>query len=197
MADPSAYNARIAHILRTPLPTAQVTSIQGNAPYKVKESAVKWLNIFHAPPRCFAGPLTRRTTVTEVSLDPNPLVENGRVLTMVCETDVAEEMLDGRRKASNAFIITIMDECVSSAVTTLDFAEGGAGISGVSLTLDTVFHGSAERGARLRFVNKTLSAANGAQSCSCQVWDLTNQQLVATATFVGMQSSLLTALARL
>lgn len=76
--------------------------------------------------------------------------------------------------------------CVSSAVTALEYAEGGPGISGVSLTLDTVFHNPARRrvsslsfdfscfslryrGARLRFVNTTLAAVGGMTSCRCQV----------------------------
>ncbi|KAF7360040.1 hypothetical protein MVEN_00731800 [Mycena venus] len=196
MAAPDRYHATIARILRSPLPDVILSRIQGNAPRNVKEMTVKWLNIYHAPPKCFAGSATRGTTVTEVSLDPNPL-EDGRILTLVTETDVTEEMLDGRDKVSNAFIITIIDECVSSAVTSLDYAEGGPGLSGVSLSLDTVFHNPAERGAKLRFVNTTLAAVGGTTSCRCQVWDLTRRRLVATATFVGMNSSVPKSPARL
>ncbi|KAJ7354192.1 hypothetical protein DFH08DRAFT_854380 [Mycena albidolilacea] len=182
---PDRYNATIAEILRAPLPDTILSRIQGNAPPKVKESAVKWLNIFHT----FVGALTRKITVTEVSLDPDPL-ENGRILTLICEIDVTPEMVDGHDNVHNAFVVTVIDECVSSAVTALDYAEGGPGMSGVSLSLDTVFHNPAERGAKLRFVNTTLTAVSGMMSCRCQVWDLTRRRLVATSTFIGMRSSL-------
>jgi hypothetical protein len=66
-----------AQILGSPLPDAILSRIQGNAPRDVKEMTVKWLNIYHVPPKCFAVSATRRTTVTEVSLDPNPLEDGG------------------------------------------------------------------------------------------------------------------------
>ncbi|KAJ6479441.1 hypothetical protein C8R47DRAFT_1219000 [Mycena vitilis] len=194
---PFRDNATMLHILRTPVPDATVSRITGNAPWDVKETTVKWLDIYHAPTNCFAGAWTRRTVVTDVSLDSNPL-ENGRTLTLVCETDVTKEMLDGQTdKLNNSFVVTVIDECVSSAVTTLDYVEGGSGISGVSLTLNTVFHNSAELDAKLRFVSTTMAAAGGLMSCRCEVWDLTHRRLVATATFVGVQASPPKATARL
>lgn len=111
--------------MRTPLPDAILSRIMGNAPPKVKEWTVKWLNIYHTPPKCFVGALTRRTTITEVSLDPDPL-ENGKILTLVCESDVTEGdvpasrlddlgagMVDGQDQVHNAFVITVIDECVA------------------------------------------------------------------------------------
>ncbi|KAJ6534170.1 hypothetical protein B0H19DRAFT_1080662 [Mycena capillaripes] len=41
--------------------------------------------------------------------------------------------------------------CGFSAVTTYDYAQGGLGISGVSISLDTVFHNPLEVGAKLRY----------------------------------------------
>ncbi|KAJ7086252.1 hypothetical protein C8R44DRAFT_821243 [Mycena epipterygia] len=181
-------NAAMARILHTPLPDAIISPIRGNAERSVKEMAVKWLNIFHAPPKCFAGASSRKTVVTEVSIAPNPL-EDPRILTLVCELDVTEEILDGQDKLSNAFIIVIIDECVSSAVTALDYAEGGPGICGVSQSLNTVFHNPVALGAKLRFINTTIAATGGATSCRSEVWDLTQRRLVATAVFVGMASS--------
>ncbi|KAJ7935928.1 hypothetical protein B0H13DRAFT_2304417 [Mycena leptocephala] len=175
-----AVFASMGRILQSPIPDAILSRIQGNAAREVKEIAVKWLNIYHAPPNCFAGASTRRTAVTEVSLNRNAL-DNGNILTLT----LGVEILDGQSKVSNAFIITIIDD----AVTTHDFAEGGPGISGVSLSLDTVFHNPVELGAKLCFVNTTLTAVGGTTSCRCEVWDLTQRRLVATATFVGMGSS--------
>ncbi|KAJ6570519.1 hypothetical protein DFH09DRAFT_1153717, partial [Mycena vulgaris] len=160
----------------------------GNAPKHIKEWALKWLNIYHAPPKCFAGAGSRRTIVTEVYLDPNPL-EDARVVTLVCETDVTEDSLDGQDHLSNAFIVVVIDECTSAAVAALDFAQGGPGLSGVSQSLNTVFHNSVELGAKLRFINTTIAANAGATSCRSEVWDLTQRRLVATAVFVGMSSS--------
>ncbi|KAJ7022309.1 hypothetical protein C8F04DRAFT_1272749 [Mycena alexandri] len=176
-------------ILNKPLSDALVSQIKGNAPRDVKEMTVKWLNVYHAPPKCFAGASTRRTLVTEVSLDPNPLDDNGRVLTLVTEIDVSEEILDERGKLSTGFAIAVMDECLSSAVTTLDYADGGPGVSPVSLALNTVFYNPAELGAKLRFINTTQAPVAGRMSSRCEVWDLTRRRLVATGVFLGLRSS--------
>ncbi|KAJ7190195.1 hypothetical protein GGX14DRAFT_483690 [Mycena pura] len=179
----------VARILQRPIPDAYVARIAGNAPRGVKEMAVKWLNFYHAPPKCFAGTSARRTVVTEVSLHDNPLSDT-RTLTMVSEIDVTEEILDTEDKLSYPFLITVIDECVSSAVATLDYAEGGPGISGVSLSLNTVFHNPAHLGSKLRLINTTLVAGAGLQSCRCEVWDLTCRRPVATAVYAGMLPSL-------
>ncbi|KAJ7050123.1 hypothetical protein C8F01DRAFT_1264390 [Mycena amicta] len=71
------------------------------------------------------------------------------------------ELLDAQGRLAQAFVITIIDECVSSAVATLDYAEGGAGMSTVSLSLHTTFQNPA----------------------SLRVWDLREQQLVATFSY--------------
>ncbi|KAJ7124666.1 hypothetical protein C8R43DRAFT_1135613 [Mycena crocata] len=183
-----SHNANMARILRTPLPDHLVANIHGNAARDVKEMSVKWLNIFHSPPKCFAGASSRRTTVTSVSLDANPL-EDTRILTLVAELHVTEDMLDGRDRLSNSFIVVVIDECTSSAVTTLDYAEGGPGMCGVSQSLNTVFHNPVAVGAKLRFINTTLAVAAGTTSCRSEVWDLTRRKLVATAVFVGMPAS--------
>jgi hypothetical protein len=84
-------HAAVVRFLSTPIPDVALSRIRGNAPSEVKARAVTWLNFYHAPPQCFAGAVARRTVVTEVSVDPNPIDElSARVLTMVCETDVAD-----------------------------------------------------------------------------------------------------------
>ncbi|KAJ7634399.1 hypothetical protein FB45DRAFT_908772 [Roridomyces roridus] len=162
-------------ILRDPVPDSILDGVRGNAPRDVKEVAVKWLKFFTAPAEQF-------------SLNPDPL-EDMHVLTLVCEIVVTEELLDWRGKLGNAFVISVIDECVSSAVTAFDCAEGGAGICGVSQSLNTVLHNSVDLGATLRFVNTTLTATPGTTACRSEVWDLTQRRLVATAVYVGMPSS--------
>ncbi|KAJ7614339.1 hypothetical protein FB45DRAFT_936670 [Roridomyces roridus] len=176
-------------ILRDPVPDSILDGIRGNAPRDVKEVAVKWLKFFTAPAeQCFYGLSSERKVVTEVSLNPDPL-EDMHVLTLVCEIVVTEELLDWRGKLGNAFVISVIDECVSSAVTALDYAEGGSGICGVSQSLNTVLHNFVDFGASLRFVNTTLTATPGTTACRSEVWDLTQRRLVATAVYIGMPSS--------
>ncbi|KAJ7050137.1 hypothetical protein C8F01DRAFT_1377865 [Mycena amicta] len=123
--------------LRLPIPSDYLERIAGTATTDVKAMAVKWLNVYHAPaPRCFAGMSAKRTVVTDVSLD-NEGLGRSRRLTLVSEIDVTEDEL------AQAFVITIIDECVSSPVATLDYAEGGAGMSTLSLSLNTTFHNPA------------------------------------------------------
>ncbi|KAJ7086854.1 hypothetical protein B0H15DRAFT_1022964 [Mycena belliarum] len=194
----SAGHARYLAILHATYPDATLARIQGNAPRAVKELALKCLDIYHAPaPSCFAADAgTLRTAVTEVSLDPGPL-EDTRVLTLVCELEVTDASLDSRDVVANAFIVTIIDECVSAAVAALDRAQGGPGTSGVTLSITTVFHNPVLTGSTLRLVNRTLEVAAETTSCRCEVWDLTQRRLAASAVFAGMQSSPPKSLARL
>ncbi|KAJ7452223.1 hypothetical protein FB451DRAFT_1282922 [Mycena latifolia] len=189
-----ATNPTVLRILRTPLPDAVLAAIGGSAPREIKAWAVKWMDIFHAPPRCFAGAVTRGTVVSAVELDAGPLRDGddagARVLTMVCEAVVAEGCLNAQEQLAPPFLVTVIDECVSAAVATLDYALGGPGISGVSLSLDTTFHAPVELGAKLRFVNTTHAVSAQATSCRCEVWDLMQRRLVATAIFAGMPSSI-------
>ncbi|KAJ7452245.1 hypothetical protein FB451DRAFT_1565960 [Mycena latifolia] len=194
-----AINAAMMRILRTPLPDALLARIEGSAPNEVKAWAVKWMQIYHAPPRCFVGALTRGTVVSKVEFGAGPLGDKGeeregegagRVLTMVCEAEVTEGCLNAQAQLATAWIVTVIDECVSAAVAALDYARGGPGMSGVSLSLNTTFHAPVELGARLRFVNTTHAVSAQATACRCEVWDLTQKRLVATAVFAGMPSSL-------
>ncbi|KAJ7086847.1 hypothetical protein B0H15DRAFT_931380 [Mycena belliarum] len=194
----SAGHARYLAILHATYPDATLARIQGNAPRAVKELALKCLAIYHAPaPSCFASDAgTLRTAVTEVSLDPGPL-QDTRVLTLVCEVEVTDASLDRRDVVANAFIVTVIDECVSAAVAALDLAQGGPGMSGVTLSITTVFHNPVLIGSTLRLVNRTLEVAAETTSCRCEVWDLTQRRLAASAVFAGMQSSPPKSLARL
>ncbi|KAJ7060650.1 hypothetical protein C8F01DRAFT_1253140 [Mycena amicta] len=145
--------------LRLSIPSDYLERIAGTAPTDVKAMAVMWLNVYHAPaPRCFAGMSARRTVVTDVSLDNEGLWRSRR-LTLVSEIDVTEAPT---RRAG----------CVSSAVATLDYAEGAAGMSTVSLSLNTTFHNPASLGSTL-----------------VSVWDLRERHLVATAIFCGLLPS--------
>ncbi|KAJ7050103.1 hypothetical protein C8F01DRAFT_1377842 [Mycena amicta] len=188
--------------LRLPIPSDYLERIAGTAPTDVKAMAVKWLNVYHAPAptqRCFAGMSARRT------LD-NEGLRRSRRLTLVSEIDVTEsvsvktaegesrlrlvELLDGQGRLAQAFVITIIDECVSSAVATLDTlrAELACPPSCSASSFNTTFHNPASLGSTLRFMS-TMAAAGGIQSCRCEVWDLREQHLVGTAIFCGMLSS--------
>nr|GAT50124.1 predicted protein [Mycena chlorophos] len=198
----AARRANMARILRTPIPAEYLSAIAGDAPSEVKAMAVKWLNVYHAPgpTGCFAGASTRRTVVRKVSLVEDD-DENARAggldggvgkklrLVLVSEVDIADELLDARDRLSNSFVFAIIDECVSSAVATLDFALGGQGMTGVSLSINTTWHNAVSPGGRLRFVSTTMGVDGGIASCRCEVWDDTQHQLVATGVFSGMIAS--------
>ncbi|KAJ7086842.1 hypothetical protein B0H15DRAFT_343536 [Mycena belliarum] len=111
--------------------------------------------------------------------------------------DPRSASLDSRDVVANAFIVTVIDECVSAAVAALDRAQGGPGTSGVTLSITTVFHNPVLTGSTLRLVNRTLEVAAETTSCRCEVWDLTQRRLAASAVFAGMQSSPPKSLARL
>ncbi|KAJ7611849.1 hypothetical protein FB45DRAFT_941167 [Roridomyces roridus] len=175
-------------ILSAPIPNAILSSIAGNASSQVKGTAVRWINAYRAPQNCFTTLASTQHTVREVSVHPEP-VGNGQVLTLVCELDVVQEMLDGRNQLSNTFLVALIDEYASASVSALDLADGGMGSSGVSLGLNTVFHNPVQLGSKLRFINTTLARTSGAMSCRTEVWDLTKRKLAATAVFTGMLAS--------
>ncbi|KAJ7452241.1 hypothetical protein FB451DRAFT_1524090 [Mycena latifolia] len=174
-------NPTTVRTLCTPLPDALLARIEGGAPREVKAWAVKWMEIYHAPPRCFVGALTRGTVVRKAELEPGAAWGRRR--------GRGEGADDGCLNAQDQ-IVTVIDECVSAAVATLDYARGGPGLSGVSLSLNTTFHAPVALGATLRFMNTTHVVSAQATSCRCEVWHLTQRRLVATAVFAGMPSSL-------
>lgn len=77
-------------LLQLPLPAEFLAGISGNAPNEIKELPVKWLTIFRKDGKGFAGGITGRLKVTEVSVVPHPddpLKMEGKVIT---EIDVTE-----------------------------------------------------------------------------------------------------------
>ncbi|KAJ7646220.1 hypothetical protein B0H17DRAFT_436309 [Mycena rosella] len=122
-------------------------------------------------PRHAASRGARRTAVTDVSLAPAlPGARAGEdALTVVCEVDITEDSLSGADTLANAVLVAVIDECVSAAVSAHDFARGGPGISGVSLSLNTVFHHPVELGARQRLINTTLTVTPDTTSCRSEV----------------------------
>ncbi|KAF7314766.1 hypothetical protein MKEN_00950700 [Mycena kentingensis (nom. inval.)] len=183
---------RMLSIAHAPLDSDALACIEGNASAAVKSFAVGWLNAYHDPaPRCFAGASTSRTVVKRVEVE-REREGTGKVLTLVSEVEATEELLDRRDAVAQAFIIAILDECLSAAVTALDFHEGGLGITTATLGLDTAFHNPVPLGSTLRFICTTTAASTdpGLQSGRCEVWDVSLRRLVATAVLSGMRSSL-------
>ncbi|CAK5272336.1 unnamed protein product [Mycena citricolor] len=169
-------------ILNTPVAPHRLARIAGSAPQAVKEYAVKWLDIYHAPGNsCFAMPMASESVVTRVELTDS--VE----LVMECEVEVTAEMLDAEGKAANSFLFSVIDEATSSAVTAIDFASRGPdAVSGVSLYLNTSFHNPAYLGSVLRFICTARPSVGGVTNCTCEVSEAKTSRLVATGVFSGM-----------
>jgi len=86
----SDATTRTLRLLQSRLPAELLAGISGNAPNEIKELPVKWLTIFRKDGKGFAGAITRRLKVTEVSVVPHPHDPLKMEAKVVTEIDVEE-----------------------------------------------------------------------------------------------------------
>ncbi|KAJ3511167.1 hypothetical protein NLJ89_g4255 [Agrocybe chaxingu] len=98
------------NILESPLPDSLLDSITGNVPREIKELPVKWLAVFRNEGTGFAGNISGRVKVTDVSVVPgvdDPLRMEAKVTT---EVEVTEDMCDSQGVLHEGCIIYLIDE---------------------------------------------------------------------------------------
>ncbi|KAF9445329.1 hypothetical protein P691DRAFT_795618 [Macrolepiota fuliginosa MF-IS2] len=188
MATAAASKDR-ADFLLQPLPRESMRYITGNAPQDIKEIPVKWLAIYRHRGNSFACNIAQRIKVVDVSVVPNvddPLKKDGRVTT---EIEVTPDMCNPKGVLHDGCKVFLIDECSATVLTTINAFEGHSFLSGVSQTMNVLFHAPASVGTKLRIVSRSLTSGNAMNSCRCEVWDTKHNRLVASGTQIMMDPS--------
>ncbi|KAJ3562825.1 hypothetical protein NP233_g9335 [Leucocoprinus birnbaumii] len=129
--------------LQGPLAEGLIANITGNAPQEIKELPVKWLMIYRARGNSFSCQIADRIKVVDVSVVPNvddPLKNDGRVTT---EIEVTPDMCNAQGVLHDGCKVFLIDECSATVLTTINAFEGHGFMSGVSQTMNVLFHAPA------------------------------------------------------
>lgn len=125
-----ALTADTKLFLQKPLEIEQTSSIAGNAPRQAKELALKWLSIFRNKGKGYAGSVSDKLRVVEVSFQPKPTDPSKLEGVVVCEVEVIpgisiffsqfvspfikysyySEMCNTRGVADQGYLVYLLDE---------------------------------------------------------------------------------------
>ncbi|KAF8914392.1 hypothetical protein CPB84DRAFT_1759143 [Gymnopilus junonius] len=161
-------------------PNNLISGVEGNASTEIKEIPVKWLAFFRNKGKGFAGSISGRLRVTEVSILPNvddPEFIDGKV---VCEIEVTEDMCNARGVLHEGCTFFLLDECSTVAMVVANAHNGFNDSPGVSQTINTFYHRSALPGAKLRIVSTSISSGLDKYVGKCEIRDIGHNHLVAS-----------------
>ncbi|KAF9562447.1 hypothetical protein CPC08DRAFT_663031 [Agrocybe pediades] len=176
-------------LLESQLPEELTSGITGNTSREIKELPIKWLSIFRDQGTGFAGSISSRLKLVDISVVPNPddpSLTEGKV---ICEIDVTPDMCNAQGVMDNGCVMYFMDECSSLGVIVLNgYLENGV-FPGVSQNINTFFHSSALEGTKLRVVGTSVASDEDIGVGKCEVWDADNHRLIASGTHRTMAPS--------
>ncbi|KAG9317764.1 HotDog domain-containing protein [Chiua virens] len=170
------------------------TTIRGNAPHALKQalldliSAGAKLNKARGT-RGFEPEIASRIIWTEIAIVPKaeePEKQEGRV---VGEITVQGDMLNGYGTLHGACAALLIDNCSTMPIALLSLATTGKGDLGVSQSLNILYHAPAVPNDKLRIVSATITLGSRALSSRCEIWNVTQHRLVASAVHTKMIAS--------
>ncbi|KAL0950333.1 hypothetical protein HGRIS_010304 [Hohenbuehelia grisea] len=172
------------------VPEEKVALITGNASTAAKEVTLKYLQVFTGDGNGFCSDLSERVKVAEVSILVNPEESSKREARVVCELMVEEEMLNQAGNLHGGCSVFLVDQCSTLPIAAL-MVETGAPTndSGVSQSINTVFHAPAPLGTNLRIVTTSV-ITDSAMLCSrAQIWDADRHKLLVSGVHMKMIAS--------
>ncbi|KAF9057509.1 hypothetical protein BJ165DRAFT_1411741 [Panaeolus papilionaceus] len=184
-----ALTADTKLFLQKPLEIEQTSSIAGNAPRQAKELALKWLSIFRNKGKGYAGSVSDKLRVVEVSFQPKPTDPSKLEGVVVCEVEVIPEMCNTRGVADQGYLVYLLDECSTTSMIIGNTAEGRIVSACVSQTINAMFHAPATIGTKLRIVNRSLAVGDASNSAKTEIWDVQSNRLVASGAQLSMPPS--------
>ncbi|TFK46948.1 hypothetical protein OE88DRAFT_1714733 [Heliocybe sulcata] len=171
------------------------SQVPGNASPDVKRSVARLLDAFlltrsKGEEAGFADAIGKRLKLTEVSIEPKRDEEGKTECRVVCEIDVASDMLNGGRTMHGGCSAYLIDDCSSLPLAAHALATGvGSTTSGVSQALNIVYHAPALKGDKLRIVSTTIAVGSRTMSARCEIWNDTHHRLVASGVHIKMEPS--------
>ncbi|KZT37523.1 hypothetical protein SISSUDRAFT_1106590 [Sistotremastrum suecicum HHB10207 ss-3] len=157
-----------------------IASIKGNAPDAIKThiAGILFFFIFHK--ESFAHSVGKRIKVVEVDAeDPNSggnvnqatgEGQSRRRATVICECTVEQDMVNGAGNMHGGCTGYLMDICTSFPIAAATKNKDGSyGTSGVSQSLNIVYHAPAPVGTQLRIVSSTVAVGGRVMTARCEV----------------------------
>lgn len=141
------------------------------------------------PFRGFEAEFTSRMQLAEASVLPKT-EESGKLEgRAVFEIIVDKDMLNEGGTMHGGCLAMMIDLCSVTSIYVLSASTGAHGVFGVQQSLNIMFHSPAVLGDKLHIVNTTLTIGSRARSGRCEVWNITQHRLVASAVCTNMVPS--------
>ncbi|KAG9126129.1 hypothetical protein FRC07_004777 [Ceratobasidium sp. 392] len=166
-----------------------IGDIKGNAAEDQKQMCIDVLDLYAEMRDHFAYSVGKRLRIEEVSV--GEFLVNGKSRsTVVCTILVKEDMLNLLGTLHGGCTAFLIDACTSIALSILPKGvknpDDWWGKMAVSQALNVMYHTPARTGATLKIVSETVVAGGRAGTIRCEIWDSTNNVLVATGTHTKM-----------
>ncbi|KAJ8088916.1 hypothetical protein PM082_014162 [Marasmius tenuissimus] len=171
-----------------------ISHVSGNVPDNVKRT-IAHPSVFVFPidgePEKGTGhsdAIVKRMVVTEVSVlksSEEPSKDVGRV---VCELEVAKDMVNRASNLHGGCSAYLVDICSSLALIALSMVKGGF-VNHVSQSINMVYHSPAAVGDKLRIVSTTMTMGSRTVSARTEIWNATHHRLVVSGVHIKMQPS--------
>ncbi|TFY67510.1 hypothetical protein EVG20_g3923 [Dentipellis fragilis] len=161
------------------------TKVAGNASPEAKQRVARGYAIIARKTSGFSAPIAERLRLVEVDVRgkaEEPSREEARV---VCETEVAEDMVNIAGNMHGGCSAFLVDVCSSTPFAALS----PDGAMGVSQAINMVYHAPARLGDKLKIVSTTITVGARVMSARCEIWDVTNHRLVASGVHIKMDPS--------
>ncbi|KAG9078706.1 hypothetical protein FS749_009230 [Ceratobasidium sp. UAMH 11750] len=165
-----------------------INDIKGNAPDDQKQLCVDVLDFYAEMDDHFAYSVGKRLRIEEVSIGET--VNGKSRSSVVCSIAVKGDMLNLLGTLHGGCTAFLVDLCTSIALSIspkeLKDPDNWWGKTSVSQALNVVYHSPARAGSTLKILSETVVAGGRAGTIRCEIWDSTNNILVATGTHTKM-----------
>ncbi|KAF9014375.1 hypothetical protein BDZ89DRAFT_1094738 [Hymenopellis radicata] len=150
------------------------TGIRGNVSEDVKKKCRQVLTYFIGPSTSYGHTIGRNLRLTEIN------VLGGEEGETVCEMEVSEDMCNVYGTLHGGCAAYLIDPCSVSSLVSLGFVTGRDG-SGVSQSMNVIWHRPVLKGTRLRIISKTIFTDGRLRSASCEMRDKESNALYISA----------------
>ncbi|KIJ41071.1 hypothetical protein M422DRAFT_31950 [Sphaerobolus stellatus SS14] len=159
-------------------------TIKGNASDDIKKGIARIItwNVDRGL-AAFGDRIAGRLKLTEISVNSSENSSKKKEGLIICELDVEKDMVNGGGKLHGGCSAFLIDLCTSLPIAVL------AGVPAVSQSINMIYHAPATVGSRLRIVTKSVAIGSRIYTSRGEIWDITNDRLVASGTHIKMAPS--------
>jgi len=162
------------------MPLQDVLSIAGNAPLSAKLAIVhEFAATLDKTTERFSHDVAESLKFLEMSVEKRADTDNveSRV---ACECVVTKAMVNGAGNIHGACSAYLIDMCTSFALSLSSLQAGGNGRTGITQSLNVVYHAPAPTGTPIRIIGRSLTSTGGTMAGKCEIWDTKNKRLVSS-----------------